>query len=230
MKASGSERVIAWAAAVIVLAAGGCTNSEIVGTSTGAIRLTVEAQGGAGRYDLGILQISQILVRPADDNAQGALGGEPIGLLSRPIDIDLNNPDVVSFLVGAPPESVALLSEGPYEVAETRVEQFTLTDQPPPDYGTECVQMVDTLAIPPNPTQPSQTRVVYQTRAPLELSATAAAELRLTINVPDLIGVFESRFVCRSTTPCTSGLPPCLQSYSKPSGFMLEPYLVFQQQ
>ena len=180
MKASGIERGILWVAAVVLLAAGGCTNSEVIGTSTGGVGVTVEAQGGAGRYDLGNFTISQIFLRLADPNQQGSLG-EPIGLLGRPVDIDLNNPDVVSAEVGAPPEATAALSEGTYAVVMTTTSQFTLHDEPPPDYGTTCPQMVDILAIAPNVTQPSNTDVEFQTPALLEISAAEAAELTMGV-------------------------------------------------
>ena len=229
MKASGSERVILWVAAVVLLAAGGCTNSEVIGTSTGGISVTVEALGGAGRYDLGDFTISQIFLQLADPSQQGSLG-EPIGLLGRPIDIDLNNPDVVSAQVGAPPGSAAALSEGTYAVVMTTTSQFTLHDEPPPDYGTTCPQRVDILAIAPNVTQPSKTNVEFQTPALLEISAAEDAELRLIIDVTGIIGVFEDHFTCQLTAPCSNAGAPCLESYRDPISSQLEPYLVFQQQ
>jgi len=229
MKASGIERGILWVAAVVLLAAGGCTNSEVIGTSTGGVGVTVEAQGGAGRYDLGNFTISQIFLRLSDPNQQGSLG-EPIGLLGRPIDIDLNNPDVVSADVGAPPGAVAALSEGTYAVVMTTTSQFTLHDEPPPDYGTTCPQMVDILAIAPNVTQPSNTDVEFQTPALLEISAAEAAELRLIIDVAGIIEVFENHFTCHLTAPCSSASAPCLENYRDPISSQLEPFLVFQQQ
>jgi len=229
MKASGSERVVLWVAAVVLLAAGGCTNSEVIGTSTGGVSVTVEAQGGAGRYDLGNFTISQIFLQLSDPNQQGFLG-EPIGLLGRPLDIDLNNPGVVSAEVGAPPGSAAVLSEGTYAVVRTDTSQFTLIDQPPPDYGPTCPEMVDILAVAGNLTQPSKTQVEFQTPASLEISAAGTAELRLFIDVAGIISVFEGRFDCRTTQPCGSAAPPCLASYRNPLSSQLEPYLVFEQQ
>ena len=230
MKASGSERVVLWVAAVVLLAAGGCTNSEVIGTSTGGVSVTVEAQGAAGRYDLGILAISQIRLQFEDDQ-QGPIG-EPVGLLARPIEIDLNNPEVISVQVGAPPGSAAALSEGTYRVVDTTVSQFTLVDEPPPMYGPECVEMVDILAEAGNVTQPSETKVEFQTPALLEISATAATGLRLIIDVPSMIGVFENQFICFSNMACKTNTfpPPCLERYITPTSTMLEPYLVFQQQ
>jgi hypothetical protein len=230
MKASGSERVMAWAAAVVLLAAGGCTNSEVIGTSTGGVSVTVEAQGGAGRYNLGQLSISQISLRLGDPDEQGALG-DPFGLLARPILIDLNDPGVVTVQVGTPPGSSSLLSEGTYDVVATTTDSFTLVDEPPPDYGPTCPEMVDILAVAGNVTQTSKTTVEYQTPASLHISAAGTAELRLSINVAGMIGVFQSRFDCRTTANCSGGTPPpCLQSYRAPVSSQLEDYLVFQQQ
>lgn len=228
MKASGIERVVLWAAAVVLLAAGGCTNSEVIGTSTGGVSVTIEAQGGAGRYDLGILTISQIFLQIIDPDL-GPLG-EPIGLLGRPLEIDLNNPEVVSVLVGAPPGTAAALSEGTYAVVRTDTSQFTLQDEPPPDYGPTCPQMVDILAVAGNVTQPSRTQVEFQTPGALQVSAAEAADLRLFIDVAGIISVFEGQFDCRTTANCGSAPPPCLASYRDPISSQLEPYLVFQQQ
>jgi len=229
MKASGIERGILWVAAVVLLAAGGCTNSEVIGTSTGGVGVTIAAQGGAGRYDQGELTLSQIFLQLFDPDQQAYLG-EPIGLLGRPLDIDLNNPEVVSVLVGAPPGAAAALSEGTYAVVRIDTSQFTLIDEPPPDYGTTCPQTVDVLAVAGNFTQPSKTQVEFQAPASLQVSAAEAAELRLVIDVAGITGVFEGRFDCRTTSNCGTAPPPCLASYRAPISSQLEPYLVFQQQ
>jgi hypothetical protein len=228
MTAMRSERVMTLAAAAFLLATGGCPNSEVIGTSTGAIELSILAQGGGGRYNEALVQIEQIALRPTDPDLQQSLGSN-IGLLANPVDINLNVPDPVTFDIGAPPGLNAPLTEGTYEVVTLTVTQFTLRDDPPPDYGPVCVQMVDVLALPPNPTQPSLTEVRFQTPAILEISAAATAELRLTVDAPGLISMFEGRFICTETATCNGFPPPCLLSYNRPSTFLLEPYFVFQQ-
>ena len=70
MTVSKSERVIAWLAAVVLLTAAGCTNSEVIGTSTGSVTLTVHSLEDAGRYDTAVLQVSQIFLRPADPESR----------------------------------------------------------------------------------------------------------------------------------------------------------------
>lgn len=227
MTVSKSERVIAWLAAVILLAAAGCTNSEVIGTSTGSVRLTVEAQGGAGRFELGVLNISQIALQPVDPVTQDALGDELIGLLVRPLEIDLNNPEIVSFNVGAPPGSTMALTEGTYAVRSARVFQFTFCDRTGP-YEGDCIDKVVSLSRSSGvcTSQPSVTVVEYSPSPILELSATGDAELRLTISdVPALIDVFAGRF-----TNCV-GPPPGLGAgtYSPPFSNQLDDILVIGQ-
>jgi hypothetical protein len=185
----------------------------------------VEAQGGAGRFELGVLNISQIALQPVDPVTQDALGDELIGLLVRPLEIDLNNPEIVSFDVGAPPGSAMALSEGTYAVRSVRVFQYTLCDRTGP-YEGECIDKVVSLSRSSTvcASQASVTVVEYSPAPLLEISATEPSELRLTISdVPALVEVFAGRF--RSCI----GPPPGLANYTPPFSGQLDDILVVQQ-
>ena len=206
-----------------------CTDDQVIGTSSGLLGLSLQSVGGAGRYDVSVLQITGLVYQPTDPEVRDALG-DPLGLVTFPIDIDLDNPSVIAVDVGVSSGLSQPITAGTYQVIEVEVVQFSLQDQPPPMYGPECVEMVDILALPNGSvTQASRTTVRFTPPLRFTVSAEQSTQLLLQIDAPGIIGLFEGQYSCVENAFCGSFLPPCLRSYDPPSSFQLEPFFTITQ-
>jgi len=218
---------IASVAVLVVPALLRCSSTSVVGTSAGQVGLTVQADGGSGRYDIGRLQLTALKLRPVDPDVQASLGGNPIGMLPFPINVNLTSTAPISVLVGAPPGASQPLTAGEYEVLEARLVEFSLIDNPPLMPGPACIQQVRTLVsgLPGAVTQPfaANASVVFSPPARFTVKRNGPTDLQLHIDVPGLIGLLESSFTCQTSMSCQpvpGGAPvppPCISSFRTPT-------------
>jgi hypothetical protein len=205
-----------------------CTDDAVIGTSTGILGMSLQSIGGAGRYDVSVLQITGVVYQSTDPAIQESLGGDALGLITFPIDIDLDNPNVVTVDVGVSSGLDQPIVAGNYEVVEVEIVLFSLQDLAPPMYGPECAQKVDVLALPNGSvSQASSTRVVFDPPVLFTVTAERKTSLLLQIDAPGLISVFENQYNCTEQAFCGSFPPPCLRFYITPRSSQLEPFLTF---
>jgi len=211
-----------------------CSDTQVIQTTNGAVALSIQSAGGAGRYDVSQLQVTALKYRPADPDALQALEGTDLGLVTAPLNLDLGNPAILSLQVGLPSGNSQPLTAGEYEVYQVRLVQFSLIDEAPLMPGTTCVQQVSAPLValaPGNATQPlSNAEVNFDPPVRFTVGS-GTTGLRLIIDAPGLIDMLERQFSCQFT-PCNySGAivqPPCIQGFTEPSSSQIEPFFTIE--
>jgi hypothetical protein len=191
-----------------------CTDDPVIGTSTGLLGMNLQSVGGAGRYNVSVLQITGVAYRSTDPEVQESLGGDALGLITFPINVNLGSPNVVPVAVGVAGGFAQPIVAGSYEVYELQVVQYSLEDLAPQMYGPRCPEKVKILALPNGSvSQSSSTRVAFNPPAQFTVTAEQRTDLLLRIDAPGLIRLFEDQYNCTEQAFCGSFPPPCLQFY-----------------
>jgi hypothetical protein len=216
--------------ALTVTILGGCTGAEKIVTSTGDMRFTVEAVGGAGRYEVADLVLRQIYFRAVDPDVDNALGGSSLGMLSFSASVDLNASGPVDVSVGAPPAGSMPFSPGTYRLDRVEFSSgFTLrdTDGPVP-VPTKCTDNFGDLSFGGSPSQFMEINDLGPVL--LEIAPQGDGSFRMRIDVPAMVALLERQWDCRTTGTCpqAGGIPaPCLNRFNVPTPLQLKATVSF---
>lgn len=187
------ELRIGTAVAVLLLAAGmaGCTNSDPLNPAVSTIRVSVNVQNNATRFDFGQFTILQIEITPVDPQAQAASGDAPIGLfLSRPEVLITFETTGVQFTIDRP------LATGTYRVDRIRISNIFLDDLDPPASSATCEEFVTFYQSAGNPELTDFGEDFFFT-----VDSQGTATLEITIDVQAFIAAFQSAFFCSQQGP-----------------------------
>ncbi len=221
-------------AALVVLAAAGCTGSEVIAPDRGQFTIRVAANPVyTGRYEVATVGVSQIAFRPMDPQADHALGLEPMGMLSDALVVNVAQ----SGELAAAPQS---LNSGSYRITKIVLQNIKLTDQNPPADPATCLENFGVL-----PTLEIQSRVpsqfvigdgVHDLTPPVVFTVARGGQgsLHMSIDGAALVSVVEGAFAagCHDSSPCGSFAPPlpspCLDSYVPITDTQLRALISFQ--
>jgi hypothetical protein len=222
------------AAGVLLVVLAGCPNSDVVVHDSGQLVLEFQTVGTAGRYDNANLLIRQITYRPADSDVDGSLGGEPLGLLSFALTVNLNANGIVEYPIGAPAGTSYPLSPGVYNLEQITIDNFTLQDTPPLEpLDNSCAEMLPALTtLTSSPSQSLTAELPFDPPASFVVGETGATTIRITIDVPGLVDVLKGGFIsCRETSNCTnpSRPPPCFTAFVTPDDEAFSPVITASQ-
>jgi len=124
------RQILLTATVLILAAATGCTNSDVLSTGNAEFTIVIELANPETRFDqFALVRITAINVRPNDPEADASLGSLDIGILATPedtLDMDLNNP-------GELPPSNLVLSSGSYRISKLELTDLIFIDGDPPD-------------------------------------------------------------------------------------------------
>ncbi len=126
-------------ALVVVIAAAGCTNSEVITSGGAAVELDGVASPPVGSdYALATIRVSQVHVRPTDPTANMVLGlidpNDPtkgIGLIQFPGTVDMKSS--AAILLGQ-----VVLGPGQYRGTQFSIQRVDLNTAPSVPASTEC--------------------------------------------------------------------------------------------
>lgn len=196
----------------------GCTGTDELVSESGNLSVEVVISPvGAGRYEQALITLTQITVRPTDPVADATLGAVPIGMLSSPLNLSLINPSAVG-------SNAISISDGEYRLEEVTLNNPTLTDINPVPPGT-CLDGVLSSPrtagrLPP----PEVNQAVINSRIrlgpfnpPVTFVVPRLGEraVRMLIDAPALIALYEAAFTCRSTGSCGGAAPaPCMSAFT----------------
>jgi hypothetical protein len=136
------HRVACLALLLPVMAASGCTGSDVLTPTTGNVRIEVAVDNVPGdfRFDTARFRIRQIIVRPTDPAADAVLGDEPIGVLQSGV--------TLNFDITEPNVTVLPLADGTYRLQEIIINSIKIEDDdrhpcnyapfPPPCEDARC--------------------------------------------------------------------------------------------
>ncbi len=223
MMAHGPRKALGFALfAALLLVDFGCTGSDELVSESGTLSLeVVMSPVGSDRYEQALITLDQITFRPTDPVANTSLGEFPFGFLITPLQLTLldTSPSQTS---GIP------LSDGQYQVEEVTLTNPTLTDSDPIVPPVTCLDEVLASSrtngrLPP----PEVNQAVVNSRIkvgpfspPIVFSVPrlGVRNVRMTIDGPALVALFEAAFTCRSSGSCPSGsssvAAPCMSGFT----------------
>lgn len=120
--------------------AGGCTNSDDLGSGVDRMLVSVELQNPSTRFAVAGFSFTQITARPIDPMADQVLGTDPLGLLATTtggIDVDFNG-GATSF------EIDSTLPVGTYRVDSIVIEELLFQQGTPSATPVNCVGAIST--------------------------------------------------------------------------------------
>jgi hypothetical protein len=125
------HRVACLALLLPVLAASGCTGTDVLTPTAGNVKIEIDVTDIPAdyRFETARFWLQQITIRPADDGANAALGQYSIGLLQ--------NRATINFDLEAPHETSLTLHAGTYRIEEIVINNIRFRDtdpipEPPP--------------------------------------------------------------------------------------------------
>lgn len=194
----------------------GCPGTDPLGSSFGNVDTEAAVRSSSGtRFDQARVVIEQILVQPADPVSQAAAGSRPIGLLSSPVVLTVENSSATVTIGNS------RLPQGTLEVIGVRITLRSVEDFNPPASPSTCIENFG--LIPPDYSNigvgPAvQATSLTPTNAPARVviepgSNTLIVDFDFQVLVDALLNVFEP--VCRDSSPCSFGSgrtvqPPCI--------------------
>ena len=117
----------------LVVVSVGCPSSTTITAGVEAVQMVI-INANPSRFDIGVINIDRILVRPVDASASQALGtSRDLSLLPFGVFIDTSQPMVDPLFLDA-----TQLSQGVYEVIEIRFSQLLFFDQDLPTDPSTC--------------------------------------------------------------------------------------------
>jgi hypothetical protein len=130
-------RLAAMASGLLVLMAIGCTNSDPLTPSSGAVLLELRAVNPDPRWEFQEFGVHRIQLRPIDESAQEASDGRPFGVLPGPTDV------IIDFtgITGLGTIESRNVPTGEYVLSSVTLSNIRLEDYDPPPPGT-CEEMV----------------------------------------------------------------------------------------
>ena len=189
----------------------GCSSTNDL--SSGTEGLTVKYTpnpSGAGRYERGSTAITRIRFLPNDPATAAIYGNTPLSMRFDPFTIDLTQTTAQTFANLA-------LANGEYKVTLFELSTPSLVDQNVSATPATCIEGIGQLpsgpAVGQMPNPP-----VFTLINPAGMIFTihpGQTKLALTLDVPGLIGDYESAFTCN---PDCGGGAPCLTSFD-PAAF-----------
>lgn len=238
MKSNWKRMASISAIVVIAMITVGCPDSDVIKPNTGQLFLTVEAVGGAGRYDTADLTLSQLQFERVSSTP--AVAGEDLGLLTVPTDIELNQAGPVEVQVGIATESRPL-NPGTYQLNGLVLSLFEFIDSSgpycnlakpigcgDPDCCVDCLDAALSKLNDQGLTPALSDRLTARTRQVLSaqvdfsvpptvvLTEGGEATLRLRVDAAGVVDFLASQFTCVEAGICFSNgnLPaPCLNAF-----------------
>jgi len=122
------HRVACLALLLPVLAASGCTGTDVLTPTAGNVKIEIDVSNvpEGFRFETARFRIDQITMRPVDEGANAALGTYPIGLIQDLI--------TINFDLAAPKEALLTLHTGTYRLEEITISSINFRDlDDPPD-------------------------------------------------------------------------------------------------
>ncbi len=134
-----------------LIAAAGCTGSDVLTPQTGSFGLQVEIVNVPPNYRFGNgdlndrarFRILQIQVRPDDPNAAAVLGDENMSLLRTPVGINYDvTPKTIWVPDASPPEFPPPLTTGTWRVVNIEIGVFNFNDGGVPPSADTCADYI----------------------------------------------------------------------------------------
>jgi hypothetical protein len=200
---------------LLLLAVPGCPGSDPIRVDNAPISIEVRVKNrGQSRYEQASLQIVQVSIRPTDRDADLALGDQPIGLLTVPVDVDLHQPST-TIPAGA-------LHSGRYAVEFIVLQRIEFLDSDPNPASKECLELVvdpgpDAFLDTPDDFSPLPDRRFPAALPPDQVMfepvdevafflSPGSGTMRIIVDLELLIDAFEDGFLCSITETDTCAI------------------------
>jgi hypothetical protein len=171
---------------------------------TQKLAVDIEVTDPETRFEVGVLQINQIAIRPTDPDANDAIGNTDIGLLSAPIEVGY----------GVEPDTLPTpaLSDGTYQVVSMAVNPILFSDNdPPPAMPSGCADYVAFWGWFSDMSLSNFGRDVYVT-----VENGSVNSLGITVKGQEFLTAFQEAWTCQSSG-CFGGAPYCLGNFNSAS-------------
>jgi hypothetical protein len=134
-----------------LIAAAGCTGSDVLTPQTGSFRLQVEIVNvppgyrfGDGDSDRARFRMLQIEVRPDDPNAAAVLGEDNMFLLRTPVGINYDvTPKTIWTPDSSPPGFPPPMSTGTWRIMSVEIDLFNFRDAEAPLSEDTCADFIE---------------------------------------------------------------------------------------
>lgn len=115
---------------LVLLSAAGCAGTDVLNSSGATLLVSISATNISTEFESTQFTVNQVTLRPADSNANNALGQVDIGLLEASLVIDaLNSPS---------DGTASPITFGTYRVESVQIGQLFLLDADPPVGQATC--------------------------------------------------------------------------------------------
>ena len=171
----------------LILAAAGCTGSEVLAPKSNSFVVEVEVINTETRFEVNNFQINQLEVRPTDPDADTALQVSGLGMLLRPFQMSYrNNPA---------DQSEGPIPNGEYRVTLMRINPIRFNDLlDPPASAPSCAEYVRTW---------SYTDTVFVTDFGEEVTFRvrngASNRIKLVVDGAAFLRAFQESWTCQDT-------------------------------
>jgi hypothetical protein len=201
MKSSHWRSSVLLAVLAAALFAVACTGSEVLPARTQNLNVELEVVDADIRFQVGVLQVNQIAIRPVDPDADNSLGSNDLGLLQTPVEVAYNV--VIDDIITTP------LTDGTYQVLSLAVNPVLFIDNDGPASEDSCEDYVAVWAWFSDMSFTDFGQEVYVTVENGRIN-----NLKVIVKGQDFLTAFQEAWSCR-TFSCPGGAPYCLSGFNQ---------------
>jgi hypothetical protein len=201
MSSNRSRNAVLTAFLVTLLAAAGCTGTEVLVAGQETLNVEVELVNTETRFESAYFEIRQLSLRPLDPDADASLSADAIGVLRISLEASYGNPQTLS--------ATASLGVGTYQVTSVVLAAIAYNDLDPPASTDTCQEYVSRWNQPNTPIIITD----FGEDIFITIENDGTNSLALTVDGAALENAFLNSWTCAQQFACVPFAPWCLRTF-----------------